>query len=172
MRPRFNGEIYTGVGSRETPPDVQMQMTYIGRDLGQRGSLLRSGGAPGADTAFEIGAISVDGHMAIYLPWKAFNGNMSPLFKPSQEAYALAQRFHPAWHKLRFSGRSLHARNCHQVLGLDLKTPSKFLICWTPNGDGSGGTGQAIRIAKHYGVPVFDLGIDGELSRLKAFLHI
>ena len=36
---------------------------------------------------------------------------------------------------------------------------SKFVICWTKNGKGTGGTGQAIRIAKGFGIPVFDLAI-------------
>lgn len=62
----------------------------------------------------------------------------------------------------------MHARNVLQILGQ--RTPftlkSKCVVCWTPDGaDGSstetsiltGGTGQAIRIAKAYGVPVFNL---------------
>ena len=36
------------------------------------------------------------------------------------------------------------ARNVHQVLGADLKTPVKMIICWTPDGslDGKGTTEQ------------------------------
>ena len=48
-------------------------------------------------------------------------------------------------------------RNGYQVLGYDLKTPSKFLICWTKDGKETGGTAQAMRIAKDYKIPVYNL---------------
>jgi hypothetical protein len=65
---------------------------------------------------------------------------------------------HPAWPRLSQGAQRLHARNCHQVLGLDLRTPSAFVVCWTPNGSGSGGTGTAIKLACSRNIPVFDLG--------------
>lgn len=60
---------------------------------------------------------------------------------------------------LRSGGaRRLQARNSHQILGWDLNSHSDFVICWTKGGKGNGGTGQAIRIAKDYNIPVFDCG--------------
>jgi hypothetical protein len=53
------------------------------------------------------------------------------------------------------------------VLGLDLETPSKFIICWTKNGKGQGGTGQALRIAKEYGIPIFDAGKFGNVDEVR-----
>jgi hypothetical protein len=50
------------------------------------------------------------------------------------------------------------ARNSFQVLGEDLETPATCVICWTPGGKGDGGTGQALRIARHYDVPIIDIG--------------
>lgn len=50
------------------------------------------------------------------------------------------------------------ARNTCQVLGLNLDSPVKAVICYTPGGSGSGGTGQAIRIAQAYKIPVIDMG--------------
>lgn len=41
-------------------------------------------------------------------------------------------------------------------MGWDLSTLSDFVICYTKGGKGSGGTGQALRIAKVYNVPIFD----------------
>ena len=41
----------------------------------------------------------------------------------------------------------IHSVLHQQVLGLDLKTPSKFLICWTPEGKEKGGTATAIKLA-------------------------
>lgn len=63
--------------------------------------------------------------------------------------------------------RKLQARNSHQVLGLDLETPSEFIVCWTKNGKSSGGTGQAIRIALDYGIPIFDAGKYNNIEKCK-----
>ena len=64
------------------------------------------------------------------------------------------------------------ARNSYQVLGRNLDDPVEFVICWTPGGSGSGGTGQAIRIAKDYQIPVFDLGSPETKLRLEEFLAV
>jgi hypothetical protein len=34
-----------------------------------------------------------------------------------------------------------------------------MVICYTPNGQGGGGTGQAIRIARDHGIEIHDLGL-------------
>lgn len=52
---------YAGVGSRETPQDILNTMYKIGKYLASKGYTLRSGGAIGADTAFENGCDSVKG---------------------------------------------------------------------------------------------------------------
>ena len=44
---------YAGVGSRETPLLVQQRMTKIAAQLSKLGYVLYSGGAEGADSAFE-----------------------------------------------------------------------------------------------------------------------
>ena len=91
-----------------------------------------------------------------------------------ERAFEIAKRFHPYWHILKQGAQKLQARNSHQVLGWDLNTPSKFIICWTEKGKGKGGTGQAIRIAKEYEIPIFDAGrfdsIENVRSMLKEFL--
>jgi hypothetical protein len=58
------------------------------------------------------------------------------------------------------------ARNCYQMLGLDLKTPVEFVICWTPQGKGAGGTGQALRIARDLKIPIYDLGLLTDISNI------
>ena len=73
------------------------------------------------------------------------------------KANEIAAKFHPNWHNLKPTVRQLHSRNVGQVLGQDLKIPSSFVLCWTKNGSGSGGTGQAVRIAHHYNVPVVNI---------------
>ena len=150
--------IYTGIGSRETPPDIKDKMTSLARYMASWGHTLRSGGAPGADTAFESGCVDKNGKMEIYLPFKKFNKNESLLNEPTKEARLLARHFHPNWPNLGYTGRQFMARDAYQILGLDLKTPTDFVVCWTPNGKVVGGTGQALRMAEHYRIPVFNFG--------------
>lgn len=88
----------------------------------------------------------------------------------------MAAGFHPAWSRLSSGVRHLHARNCHQVLGRDLNAPARFVVRWTPDGslDGRGqrvgGTGQALRIAHHHGISVFNLARPEHLTRVRAAL--
>lgn len=171
----FPGTTYAGIGSRHAPPDILERMTVAAGRLARTGYTLRSGGAEGADTAFELGA----GDMKeIYLPWRGFNNNPSPLHPPSSEAFDLAASFHPGWHRLSPAAKKLMARNSHQVLGADLKSPSGFVVCWTPDGaeteaqrgPKTGGTGQAIAIAGRHGIPVFNLARPDAGERLLAFI--
>jgi hypothetical protein len=150
---------YTGIGSRKVPGSVFDKFVSIGSELGNLGFTLRSGGADGCDTAFESGCDLVGGRKEIYLPWSGFNGNGSRLYNICSEAFDVASKYHPSWYYLRDSVKRLHARNVYQVLGLDLDTPSRFIICYTHWG--KGGTLQALRIGKAYGVPIFNF-IDRE----------
>ena len=150
-------KVYAGIGSRKTPEAVQNKMFFIARILAKEGYILRSGGAEGADTAFEDGCDCEGGAKEIYLPWRAFNGNRSLLYTPSTDTYEISAKFHPTWQRLSQPVRKLMARNAHQVLGADCKSPVRGIICWTSDGEASGGTGQAIRIAAHYHIPVYNL---------------
>lgn len=144
---------YAGIGSRETPSEILKLMTKIAEKQNVDGLILRSGGADGADTAFERGAGS---RKEIWVPWIGFNDHPSTNI-PKPAAYEMAAKFHPAWHKCSLGARKLHARNVHQVLGRDLKTPITKVICWTKDAAGGGGTGQAIRIAKAHEILIHDL---------------
>lgn len=144
---------YTGIGSRETPISLRDDIHKVSLYLQSQGYTLRSGGAPGADTFFEEQITNKE----IYLPWYKFNGNNSPLYTITPEAIALTSQYHPAWNKLSGAAKKLMARNCYQVLGSDLQTPSKFVLCWTKDGNATGGTGQAMRIAKAYSIPIINL---------------
>lgn len=150
-------KIYSGIGSRKTPDNVLSMMTAISCNLEECGFRLRSGGAPKADTAFESG-IKDSKNKDIFLPWKGFNKNQSQLYTVSKEALNLASVYHPNWNNCSRTARLFHGRNCYQVLGLMLDEPSDFVLCYTPNGAGSGGTGQAIRIATALHIPIFDFG--------------
>jgi len=154
-------QYYAGIGSRSTPIEpYQAQFKDIASVLEKRGFILRSGGAEGADEYFESGVSNAD-NKQIYLPWKKYRDNPSPLYTITDSAYEVAQRFHRNWNCLTQGGKALHARNTNIVLGPDvtrLDNMVSFIICWTPNGQESGGTGQALRMAEHFNIPVFNFG--------------
>lgn len=164
---------YTGIGSRSTPGETLRTMTAVAQRLSSLGWTLRSGNATGADQAFAQGTEPTQQH--IYLPWPTFEKDFLERWRivpvkrqPSAAAELIASQYHPAWARLSQGARKLHARNVHQILGPDVTNPtlSKFVICWTPDGAGSGGTGQALRIARDYDVPIFDLAIEADLDRV------
>lgn len=161
---------YAGIGSRKTPESILQIMTLMAKHLSDNNWTLRSGGADGADTAFENGANPL--RSEIYLPWNGFNGRTSSYCNPSVNAHSMASFFHPAWSKCSQAAKKLHARNCHQILGMDLNTPVDFVICWTPNGNRSGGTGQALRIAEFKEIPIYDLAVKENISLLCNWLNI
>lgn len=169
---------YTGIGSRSTPISILVLFESVALRLADADWVLRSGAAPGADSAFESAVRETDAPADIFLPWAGFGGRPSGVQKtvryfagPSANAYPIAAQFHPAWHRCTQGARALHARNVHQVLGPDVTNPvlSRFVLCWTPGGSGSGGTGQALRIAQHYGVPIIDAGSPAGRARVENF---
>ncbi len=165
-------KFYAGIGSRETPEDVQEEMKVIASSLSKYGYTLRSGHAPGADMAFEIGCDNGQGLKEIYIPWKGFNGSDSDLLKLSYDAVEIAMKFHPAWHRLKDEGKKLMARNTYQVLGYDCKSPSEFVVCWTKDGKMQGGTAQAMRIAKFHNIPIFNLALKEDQRQLEIMIEM
>ena len=168
--------IYAGIGSRETSPAIQQIMQTIAAELGARGWLLRSGHAEGADIAFELGA--ADHAKEIYLPWPGFNGGRAgvggaiipALLSSYNQAMVYAQHFHPAWEKCSQGARALHTRNVYQILGQNLDTPVKCVVCWTKDGKSSGGTGQALRLAEYLEIPIFNLHDPSQLDKLATYV--
>jgi len=167
---------YTGIGSRAAPQWVLESFSSLARQLELDGWILRSGGADGADSAFESG-IELNAK-EIYLPWPGFNGRagLIPDRFAWSEAERIASNVHPAWAYLKPAVRKLHARNVFQVLGADLATPSAFVLCWTPDGAESekqcsqktGGTGTAIALASRHGIPVLNFANAHAAERLAA----
>lgn len=159
---------YAGIGSRKTPTNILQIMHNLGFVLAEQRYILRSGHAIGADLAFERGCDCAHGLKEIFLASDA-----------DSKAMALAASVHPYWYNLSAYAQKLHARNGYQILGKDLKTPSFFVICWTPDGaDGAlvptsnatGGTGQAIRLANRYQIPVINIKNENWKAKLQALL--
>lgn len=157
------GKVYTGIGSRKTPDKVLEIMTEVAQKLTEMHFILRSGGAEGADKAFAKGAH----YREIWYPSEA-----------TKESMAIAAMYHPAWESLNMFAKRLHGRNAFQVLGAYLKDPSKFVICWTPDGAinhaersrSTGGTGTAISIASANGIPVYNLKREDHMEKILKWL--
>jgi hypothetical protein len=150
---------YAGIGSRNTPRPILILMGEIAQMLADYGLTLRSGGAPGADTAFENGCDRRGRKKEIFLPWKGFNNHPSPFFDPPKDAHILASFCHPNWKACQSAARHLHARNCQQVMGLNLDDPVDFVLLWAPEESGQvkGGTATAVNLARRMKIPTFNL---------------
>lgn len=171
---------YTGIGSRKTPKKILEKMQYIANILAQNNYILRSGGADSADTAFENGCDDVNGEKEIYIPWNTFNdryrkehGIIIPNFylKTYHKAENIALKIHPTWYKLSKGAKKLHTRNIFQILGENLDSKSKFVICWTPNGKLVGGTATAIKLAIKNNIPVYNLAKEKDNQKLNKLLE-
>ena len=175
----MNKLTYCGIGSRQTPTHVLVLMEAIAEELSQRGWILRSGHADGADQAFERGAAKHAPYSEIFLPWYGYNNGREGCINVQGldrwvEARNVAAQFHPAWHRYSTGGQLLHTRNVFQFGGIQLDKPSDCVICWTPKGEITGGTGGALRIAQYLEIPVFNLGdadMNAVLDKLAEFVE-
>lgn len=174
---------YTGIGSRETPDYIQELMFQIARKLYKQGWILRSGGANGADAAFQS-AVPPGDKREIFLPWDGFNDLYADTsdgiyaldrIEHRDVAQQLAAITHPAWDKLKQGAKKLHTRNVFQVLGQDCQTPSKMLVCYaepqSKEGEVKGGTGTAVKLALQRDIPVFNLYYERVQEKLKRFVE-
>ena len=150
--------IYTGIGSRRAPPEMLGRAEALARRLAASGLHLRSGGALGMDRAFERGAPA--DQRTIYRPahvvgdageaaFALFDAEVAPL-----AGCGSIRRMRPPI-------AALLARNMFQVLGLNLATPTRAVVCWTPLLDythrDAGGTRYACLLAQARAIPIFNL---------------
>jgi len=173
----------TLVGSRETPSDVLRLMRGIGQHFCDTNFRGRSGGAPGADSAFYQGASNSrkfkDIGFDVFLPnsW-SFNKEEFGFLKPRpsegiydattftdtyESATQLAERARGSFYGLGDVGIQLHIRNVFQVLGVNLRHEefSKCVVFWAKptgtKGRVEGGTNTAVQVAIQHDVPVYNL---------------
>jgi hypothetical protein len=186
------GDIYAGIGSRATPDDVLEVMSRFAALVGSHGYILRSGGADGADSAFEDGAKKVGGKMEVFLPWPKFNDrpsngegewhgtNPNRYYvignKDGDDGWAYGTAslegatspFH--WNNCKQGMKKLCARNMMQILGQNGETPVKGVVCWF-NPEKPGGTGWAIRLAQSRGIKIQNLFVPERLAACKIYLE-
>lgn len=173
----------TFVGSRQTPSAVITQATKVLFEYLCLGYVIRSGNATGLDSI--VTTYCSEKEREIYLPYEDFNykqfgKSMNNAFLPNQEywpnyqhAIELVYQYHLLHNAVPKEHMKYLARDVYEVLGIDLKTPSEKVICWTPDGAETtaectrqtGGTGMAIRIADAFGIPVVNLNKQKELSK-------
>lgn len=149
---------YSGIGSRAAPYEAILQCKKIAEVLEGLGFTLRSGGAEGADKAFESGVV---------------NPAKKVIFRPkhcNKDAEKLASTVHPAWSACTDYAKQLHGRNAQIVLGLHLDTPSEFVVAWTFDGITRGGTRTGLVLAKKYDIPTFNLADKEEARKFGLFL--
>lgn len=169
---------YTGIGTRieNLPKHIEHLMVQMGKGLAKRGYILRSGGASGADEAFERGCIEAKGSAEIFLPWRNFRGRhraeggvryltlQESRFEQARE-YFLESGIISHFDSMSDSSKKFHARNYYQVTG---KTGqhSDFVIYYAPvdiKGEPMGGTRTAVMRARDLGIPTYNLGNEVEL---------
>lgn len=150
---------YSGVGSRNTPPEVISVMEDAAFRLARLGFTLRSGKAGGADEAFQIGVQKYyetldNGKQEeyrtrlaeIYIPWDGFAADNEKLWDlwdlplnyvdhlmPGQKTVrdSLVEEIHPNFEALKKKrgAFALHSRNVHQVLGVNVLEPRPSAFC-------------------------------------------
>lgn len=175
-------KIYAGIGSRETPDHVMELEWNLARKLAIQGWVLRSGGAPGSDYAFQTGCDSVRGESEIYLPWNGFN-NLTTMHRNcidssklphDRESRKWAEHYHPAWGSLKDGAKTLMARNTYQIMGRALNSPVVGVVYWAPvdgRGNPKGGTSQAVRIAQSRGISCYNLYYQDVFDRLSRWVE-
>lgn len=175
----MKNERYAGVGSRQTAKVIFRLQVRIGMALCAIGAKLESGAAHGSDEAYELGvdlasqylvSRGIEDSKAIYIPWEGFRARKTSepgvIIPKTSEAMSLTSKYHAAWDNLSIHVKRLMSRNALQILGQSLKEPVSRVMCYTADGaqtaqetsSKTGGTGQAIRIASDYGVPVVNIG--------------
>ena len=160
---------YAGIGARKTPPEILKVMTQIAAFLENDGYTLRSGGARGADSAFSNGVKDLS-KMEIYTTQSTDVDWVNAMHTVDQ--------LHPAPHALGPYTKRLMSRNAFQIGGAYINKFSDFVVCWTPDAaetstsKASGGTGQAIRIANYYKIPVINLANPKSLEKVMKLMEI
>ena len=108
------------------------------------------------------------------------NKNLSIIMNQAKinEIEQIAASIHPAWHNCNEWARGMHMRNVHQILGYNLDYPVDAVVTWVkenPDGTPRGGTATAIKLAREYGIPVFNLNtpdVQKVLYEIKDWLEV
>ena len=165
---------YTGVGLEKMSIEMMSTMSNAAIKLRQMGLVLRTGFDDGAWVAFWMGAKY--GRKYDYISKKDVTTialNIAKTF--------ISENDKLAWDCMTQDAKDRYARNVMLVLGRNCISPSKFLLCWTPNGAESsihcntyygktGYIGLFIKVARAYKIPVINLQRNDWQSKMDSFL--
>lgn len=166
----FNTDIYKsyiGIGDKTTPPAIIDRIKEIGSKLSDKGYILRTPGFTDAEKAFE----SSTENKEIYLPWKKASteglniDDKDKVFRYSKDIPEIARKIVPVYENLPIAPKAMIDRDIAMVLGKDLRSPVKFVLCWTPDGAEklsektmkTGFIGTIITLCTIVKIPVFNL---------------
>lgn len=159
----IKNKYYAGIGSRQTPPEILDLMTELAAALMNKGYTLRSGGAKGADSAFEKGTT--------YKEIFRSNDAQPWAFEEVKKHMPSDRSGFDDWKPYV---KGLMARNMMQILGRDGNKPVEFVLCWAPSinyaDSSSGGTGYAIRCALAHGISVYNMFETSTIQFVKEWL--
>lgn len=172
-----SNKFYTGIGHRDTPLKVKSYIKQIAKRLSLVEYTLRSGGADGADSFFEEGVIGK--RKEIYLPWKRFNNNYSPLYDIGEKAYNKVEQYFNEWSlsktefkDIKDGAKKLFIRNYYQLVGYD-DIKSDFVIYYADqdnSGKPMGGTGFAVYMANKLNIPSYNIKTESGIHEVNKLL--
>ncbi|QPI17830.1 hypothetical protein POP12_038 [Pectobacterium phage POP12] len=165
------GKRGTLIGSRRTVERIDNIAVKLGSALSDQGVLSYSGGAPGMDSNFMLN-YSPERRKIIIPSDNAFgmkhNGKDIIDFQTLDvmKAREIVEQVAGNFHSLESGMQDLYSRNVVQVLGETLDNPTDFVLFWAPEQNFSvqGGTKIAVRVARMFNVPCFNLWRDDVLE--------
>lgn len=171
--PPADGKIYLAFSvftDQETPPEVLEKIKNIATEIGKKEWVLR---CLADNVGSDVAKTNFDGKKEMVVPWPDFGGEKGD-YKTQNPAKAIACRFQPGLSQMKPVIWTITGAQIHSVLGKDLKSHSKFLITWTPDGverwqektSRTGRMGMGIAVASWSGIPVFNLYNPDAMERL------
>jgi hypothetical protein len=181
---------YAGIGSRETPQEVLDLMTEAAKYLDGLGYTLRSGGAAGADTAFEKGAIKKEifkgfdpvGETEIKIAHEihpdlkgAMSASKNKKIKAKIAEGASNNEAEKSGERSAWAVQNLMARNTNQIFGKNLDSTTDFVLFYAQETNNplrpKGGTGQAVEMARRKGIPTINMASPDWRKQLTAVVN-
>ena len=171
---------FAGIGPRETPAFVCNSMAAMGGLFAKLGWYGCSGFGEGADQAW-LSQIPQQ-QQEVWLPWSTYNGaNMARdphkrfrLLVPTERIEQVAKTFYAAdWSKASQGIHLLMMRNVAIMMGNGLDAPVELVAYWQSEkkeSDPYGGTNHAVKVAKHFGIPCFNIRKHEDVDAMSDFV--
>ncbi len=166
----IGGRPYSAKNPTGLTPERLEVCRKVGRFLAERGYIIDSGNAPGADQAYGRGVNSVDPSLLhLHLPWAGANkgaivaGNvvhvLEELDEKTLDFYTETARYYRknGFGGLNQWGIKLMTRNSSILMPPPTLVPVTMVIAHPSSKSWGGGTGQGMRIAEGKGIPLHDI---------------